>query len=79
MLALVMLTACAPAMATQQAVLTAEQGQVELKKTKRMREAVARGSLHERVRSRGPQVKRPKHRNRLHISRRTRRRHRRAR
>jgi len=63
---------------TTSAIIPTEQTLVEERKAKRMRQAVATGSLAKRIRSRGPQAKPKRRPNRNHISKRVRRKHRRA-
>ena len=70
---------CAPAAASAptQAILPLETMVAE-KREKQMRKAVAAGMLAKVRRSRGPQAKPNRHSNRLHTSKRVRRKHRRA-
>jgi len=59
-------------------IVPTQQTLVEEKKAKRMRQAVAAGSLARRIRSRGPQAKPKRRSNRNLVSKRVRRKHRRA-
>lgn len=72
-----MSVAAASPNATSQAVLPSEVKQ-EKGREKEMRRAVSRGTLRKYPRSRGPQAKPKRKANRLHVSKRVRRKHRRA-
>lgn len=78
MMAVAGIASMAVAPAATHATVPTEQQAVEERAARKMRKAVAAGSLAPLRRSRGPQAKPKRRSNRLHTSKRARRKHRRA-